>query len=108
MKTSVTTLAELVMSLTIGFALASPAQASTAMATEFGCINCHGSHLRGESPTLAQLAEKMAKYRGDEAALAQKVAKYRRGEVLEHIDAHERLSLERATVLLRWLADGAR
>lgn len=91
-------------------ALASPAQAlaSAALAADYGCINCHGSYPRGESPSLEGLAEKMAKYKGDDAGLAQKVAKYRTGEALEHIDAHERISLETATTLLRWLADGAK
>ncbi len=83
------------------------AQASLPLATDYGCINCHGAHPRGEAPTLARLAEKMAKYQGDDAALAQKVARYRSGQALEHVDAHERLSVEAASTLLRWLANGA-
>lgn len=83
------------------------AQASERMAADYGCFNCHGAHPRGEAPTLAQLADKMAKYKGDDAGLAQKVAKYRTGEALEHVDAHERLSVDAATTLLHWLANGA-
>lgn len=91
-------------------ALAAPAQAagSAAMAAEYGCVNCHGSYPRGESPSLERLAEKMAKYKGDDAGLAQKVTSYRTGKALEHIDAHERISLEAATALLRWLAEGGK
>lgn len=84
-----------------------PAHASAQLATQYGCVNCHGAYPRGESPSFEKLATKMGKYKGDEAALAQKVAKYRTGEALEHVDAHERLSAEAATTLLRWLADGA-
>jgi len=84
-----------------------PTFASMPMAADYGCVNCHGAYPRGELPSLEQLAGKMAKYKGDDAALAQKVAKYRTGEPLEHIDAHERLSTEAATRLLRWLAEGA-
>lgn len=90
------------------FAAWSPAHASAQLAAQYGCINCHGAYPRGESPSFEQLAAKMGKYKGDDAALAQKVAKYRTGEALEHVDAHERLSITAATALLRWLADGAK
>jgi len=85
-----------------------PVLASTALVADYGCINCHGSYPRGEAPTLQGLADKMAKYRDDEAGLTKKVAKFRTGEALEHVDAHERISLETATRLLHWLADGAK
>ncbi|NCP41792.1 MAG: hypothetical protein GW848_15090 [Rhodoferax sp.] len=106
MKTLLNSVAAAVAALTV--VVCAPAQASAQLAADYGCVNCHGAYPRGESPSFEQLAGKMAKYKGDAAALAQKVAKYRTGEPLEHIDAHERLSLEAATRLLRWLADGAR
>ncbi len=94
--------------LALGLGMASGAQANLAMATQYGCTNCHGAQPRGEAPGFERLAGKLAKYKGDDAALVQKVAKYRTGAPLEHIDAHERISAETATALLRWLADGAK
>jgi len=93
---------------TVMFAAYAPAHASMQMAVQYGCINCHGAHLRGEAPSFERLAEKMAEYKGDEAALAQKVIKYRMGAPLEHIGPHERISAEAATQLLRWLAEGGK
>jgi len=99
----------LVASLAVlSFAVGAPAHASVELAANYGCVNCHGAYPRGESPSFEQLADKMAKYKGDDAALAQKVAEYRTGEPLEHIDAHERLSTEAATRLLRWLTEGGK
>jgi len=94
--------------LAIGLGLSTFAQASTQLATEYGCTNCHGVNLRGEAPSFERLAGKLAKYKGDDAALAKKVTSYRTGEAFGHIDAHERISLEAATALLRWLAEGGR
>jgi len=96
------------LSVTLGFAMPAPALASSALLADYGCINCHGSYPRGDAPTLQGLAEKMAKYRGDEAGLTKKITKFRTGETLEHVDAHERISLEAATQLLHWLADGVK
>jgi len=84
-----------------------PSFASTSQIAEYGCINCHGSYPRGEAPSLRGLADRMAKYRGDTAGLEKKVTKFRTGEALEHVDAHERISQETATRLLRWLSAGA-
>ncbi len=95
-----------VLVVALGLGLASGAQASAQLATQYGCTNCHGAHLRGEAPSFERLAGKMAKYKGDDGALAKFVADYRAGEILQHIDAHERLSTATATALLRWLAEG--
>lgn len=86
---------------------AGSACASANLATEHGCINCHGNTARGEAPSFERLAGKLAKFKGDEAALATFVVKYRQGQAFEHVDAHERLSPEAATALLRWLSEGA-
>jgi len=95
-----------VLALSLG--MTALAQASAPLATEYGCVNCHGVNPRGEAPSFELLAAKMTKYQGDEAGLSEKVVKYRTGEPLEHIDAHERISAATATVLLRWLAEGGK
>ncbi|HEY5580037.1 MAG TPA: c-type cytochrome [Rhodoferax sp.] len=84
------------------------ANASAQLAVDHGCYNCHGPNLRGEAPSMERLAEKLSKYKGDSAAQQKFVDKYRAGEMFGHIDAHERLSLESATALVRWLAEGGK
>ncbi len=89
-------------------AMTGTAHASQQLAVEHGCYSCHGSYPRGEAPDFEKLAGKMAKYHGDATALANKVSRFRTGEAFEHIDAHERLSTQTATALLKWLAEGGR
>ena len=84
------------------------ANASAQLAVEHGCYNCHGANLRDEAPSMERLAKKLGKYKGDPAAQQKFVDKYRAGEMFGHIDAHERLSLESATALVRWLAEGGK
>jgi len=90
------------------FSVCAPVHASMQMAVDYGCLNCHGAYPRGEAPSFERLADKLVKYKGDDAALAAKVASYRAGEPMEHIEAHERISLDAATRLLRWLAEGGK
>jgi cytochrome c551/c552 len=92
----------------LGLTVLGSAHASAPLVTQYGCLNCHGVHPRGEAPSIERLVEKLGKYKGDDAALAKKVAKYRTGEPLQHIDAHERLSAATATALLQWLAEGGK
>jgi hypothetical protein len=66
-------------------------QAGSALAAEMGCYNCHGV------PT-----------RADTAAEQHVIDELRRGEPLQHIPVHERLSAETARSLVRWLFDGAK
>jgi cytochrome c551/c552 len=88
--------------------LAGHVHASAQLALAHGCYSCHGANQRGEAPSLERLSGKLAKFKGDDQAQAKFVAKYRSGEPLERVDAHERLSLESATALVQWLADGAK
>jgi cytochrome c len=83
------------------------AQASSQLAVDKGCYNCHGAHLRGEAPSFERLAAKLGKYKGDLAAEQKTVNKLLVGETLEHIDAHERLTPASAQVLVHWLVEGA-
>ncbi len=91
-------------------AMAAPlaAQASSELAIEKGCYNCHGSYLRGEAPAFASLASKLARLKGDAPAQEKFVASYRTGKTLEHVEAHERLSPESASKLVQWLVGGAK
>jgi cytochrome c len=90
-------------------ALAAPlaSQASSALAVEMGCYNCHGMPPRADAPSLERLAARYAKRKGDAAAEQRAVDELLQGEPLRHIPAHERLSPETARRLIRWLADGA-
>ena len=84
------------------------AQSSSALALDKGCYSCHGAVLRGEAPGFERLAVKLSKYKGDLTAEQKFVDKYRAGQMLERIDAHERLSPESARTLIHWLVEGAR
>jgi cytochrome c551/c552 len=88
--------------------LAGNAHASAQLALDQGCYSCHGANQRGDAPSFERLSGKLAKFKGDVQAQAQFVTKYRAGEPLEHVDAHERLSMEAATALVHWLAEGAK
>lgn len=93
-----------------GLALATPlsSQAGAALAVEMGCYNCHGTPTRADAPGFDRLAAKFEKRRGDPAAEAHVVDELRRGEPLQPIPVHERLSPETAHLLVRWLFDGAK
>lgn len=93
----------------LGMALLAPwaSQASSSLAVEMGCYNCHGAYPRAEAPNFERLAAKYAKRKGDAAAEQRAVDKLRQGEPLERIPAHERLSPATARVLMHWLFEGA-
>ena len=90
--------------MTVALPLA--ARASSSLAVDQGCYSCHGANLRGDAPGFERLAAKLAKFKNDPAAEQKFVEKYRTGEMLEHIDAHERVSPESAKALIHWLVQG--
>jgi len=92
----------------LGLACTLCAQASPQLALDHGCYNCHGANLRGEAHSLQDTSRKLQRIKDDASAQAAFVTKFRRGEPLERIDAHERLSPEAATALVGWLANGAK
>jgi cytochrome c len=101
--------------LSVAICLALPAlawplasHAGLAQAVDMGCYNCHGDHRRGDAPSFEQIAEKYAGHKGDAAAEQKLVDKWRKGQWLQHIDAHERVSLETAQALFHWLVEGAK
>ena len=87
-------------------AFAPPAGASSALALEKGCLNCHGSPPRGKAPTMAALAQQYAPAR-DDAAKAQALADHlREHHLFGGVPAHERLSPEEAMRFVAWLIAG--
>jgi cytochrome c len=85
-----------------------PALASSQLALDKGCLNCHGEPTRRSAPSLAQLAADYARYRGQSDAPRKLADKLREGSLFGHIAAHERLSREECETLMRWIIDGAR
>ena len=84
------------------------AQADSLLALDKGCYACHGAYRRGDAPAVDQLSKRLERLKGNAAAEKDFVEKYGRGEFLEHIDAHERISPESAAVLIHWLVEGAK
>lgn len=84
------------------------ALASQQLASDLGCYNCHGNPPKKKAPTFAALAASYAKAKGDDAAQSRLADQLRDGSIFSHIDAHERLSPEKAQQLVRWISDGAR
>jgi cytochrome c len=99
----------LVAVLLLAGALAAPgpARASSALAVEKGCLSCHGTPPRRNTPSIADLARDYEKYRGQAGAVRKLADKLREGSLFGHIAAHERLSAEDAERLVQWLVDGA-
>ncbi len=89
-------------------ALGEEAPTGSALALQMGCYNCHGKHPRHGAPTMAQLAEHAAKYRGRSGAAAEEARELIRGEPFRRIVAHEQLSPETAGKLMQWIIDGAK
>ena len=74
------------------------------VATEYGCINCHGSQSRS-APSFDRLAEQMGRD-GDRPEALQHMLR----EMREHasINTHQMVSDAQALAVLRWLAQGAK
>jgi len=83
-------------------------QASSSLAAEMGCYNCHGTPVRGDAPSFERLSAKYARRQGDAAAEQHAVDELLRGEPLRHIPVHEHLSPETARRLVHWLFDGGK
>lgn len=87
---------------------ASPlAQASSALAVEMGCVNCHGNAFHPNAPSFQQLADHSAKHRGETGAEDHLMSELRKPRLVGRIGAHEHLSDESARALARWILDGA-
>lgn len=100
--------ATVIHALLLILALPLAAQASSALAVDHGCDNCHGLYLREEAPNFERLSTRLSKLKGDLPAQLKFVDKFQAGEMFGHIDAHERLSPESAKALVHWLAEGAK
>lgn len=86
--------------------MALPASASLNLALDKGCLNCHGTPPRGNSPTLTRIAAHYASAKGNEAEIARLSAHLREHHLFGGVPAHERLTAEEAERFVRWLVDG--
>jgi cytochrome c len=88
---------------------AASAQESRQLAADQGCYNCHGQPPRRNVPSLAEIVDRYAKYRGrlDAATLQQLTDRLHHGGAFTHVAAHERLTEAQAAQLVRWLVEGA-
>ncbi|MDD5332855.1 MAG: hypothetical protein PHS32_03835 [Rhodoferax sp.] len=84
------------------------AQASSQLAADKGCYACHGAYRRADAPAFDSLSRRLGRLKGNPAAEKDFVEKYNQGEFLEHIEAHERISRESASLLIHWLVEGAK
>ncbi|MFN4350449.1 MAG: hypothetical protein ACK4F6_06570 [Hylemonella sp.] len=92
----------------LGLALPLASQASSSLASEMGCYNCHGQPMRADAPSFERLAAKFAKRSGQAGAEQHAVDELLQGEGFRHIPAHEHLSPETARKLVHWLFDGGK
>lgn len=103
----------LTAALVLGMVLpmqAGAAEGGAQLAADRGCYNCHGEPPRRNVPSFRELVARYAGYGGrpDAATLQKLVDHMHHGSMFSHIAAHERLSEEDATTLVRWLVEGAR
>jgi cytochrome c len=80
----------------------------SSLALDKGCYNCHGNPPRKNTPSFDQLAETLAKYRGQTKVIADLAEKLHKEHVFGGIKAHEQLSPEQALLLVTWITDGAK
>ncbi|MBI2745778.1 MAG: hypothetical protein HYX45_09360 [Burkholderiales bacterium] len=92
----------------LGLALPLASQASSSLASEMGCYNCHGQPMRAEAPSFERLSAKFAKRNGQAGAEQHAVDELLQGEGFRHIPAHEHLSPETARKLVHWLFEGGK
>lgn len=84
------------------------ASASSQLALDKGCYNCHGEPPRKNVPSFSKLALSNAKYQGQADAARKLAQKLCEGTLFAHIAAHERLSEKEAETLIQWVIDGAK
>lgn len=89
-----------------GAALPFASLASMNLALEKGCLSCHCTPPRGKAPSVADLASRYARAKGDEAEIARLSAHLREHHLFGGVPAHERLSADEAERFVRWLAAG--
>lgn len=82
------------------------AEASMNLALDKGCLSCHGTPPRGRAPTIADLANRFATAKGNEAEMTKLSERLREHHLFGGVPAHERLSAEEAERFVRWLVDG--
>lgn len=95
--------------LALALALSPVAWAGGAqLASDMGCLNCHGSAPRGDAPSFERLGQRLEGRRGDSG-----VADHLTREIAETggrngIVGHRQLSPAATRELVQWLAEGAK
>jgi cytochrome c551/c552 len=76
------------------------------LATQMGCLNCHGAVPRGDSPAFQALRERAARREGDPAQRADHWLREMResGQGRHAIVTHRQVSDASARALMTWLA----
>ena len=108
MKPSTHPIQTMTLALFLTLVAGQTAHASQQLATDMGCYNCHGTPLRGESPSMQRLTQELARLKGDAAAEQSWADEFRKGEFPHYIGAHQHLSPESAKALVHWLVEGAK
>lgn len=83
-------------------------QTNSQLAVDKGCYACHGAYPRGDAPTFDQLSRRLGRLKGDAGREKDFVDAYSKGKMFEHVDAHERISHESASLLIHWLVEDAK
>ena len=78
------------------------------LASDRGCFNCHAEPSRRSIRSFVEIAKAYEGLRGNARAEQQARDRMHHGGLFSHIAAHERLSEEEATRLVRWLFEGGR
>lgn len=80
--------------------------AARQLAADRGCYNCHAQPSRRNVRSFVDIAKAYAGQRGRPDAEHQARDRMHHGGLFSHVAAHERLTEEEATLLVRWLFEG--
>jgi len=92
----------------IGTLAAPVCMANGQLALDKGCMTCHGTPPKKNTPSFQALAVQFAPYKNQPGADQKLADKLREHHVFGSIRAHETLTPESALALVRWIIDGAR
>jgi cytochrome c551/c552 len=110
-KTGIKRATALGLTLLLCSTLASTAHASSQLALEKGCMNCHGTSAataRKHTPSFEHLAAEQASRQGQPGADQKLADELREHKFFGNVTAHETLTPEAALALSRWIMGGAK
>ena len=90
-----------------GTLAASACMANSQLALDKGCMTCHGTPPKKNTPSFQTLAVQFAAYKNQPGADQKLADKLREHHVFGSIRAHETLTPESALALVRWIIQGA-